>query len=173
MINLLRVFLVCAKIGALVFGGGYVMIPFIQREVVSHYGWLTERQFVDAIALGQITPGPIMITATFIGYKVQGLAGAAAATLGIFLPSFVMTALAAGQMMRLRQNRRVAGFVRGVLPAVVAMLLAAAIAIARPVVGDWRLLLLAFAALALLVKFKVDAVYVVLGAGVVGFLLER
>ena len=172
--NLLRLAFVFGKIGAVVFGGGFVMIPFIQREVVQHYGWLTQQQFVDAIALGQITPGPILISATFIGYKVQGLTGAVVATLAVFLPSFLMTALAARQMMRLRRNPRVAGFIRGVLPAVVAMLLVAAITIARSTVWfDWRLLLLVVVALILLVRYKVDAVYVVVGSGIAGFLLER
>ena len=172
--NLLRLAFVFAKVGAVVFGGGFVMIPFIQREVVQHYGCLTQQQFVDAIALGQITPGPILISATFIGYKVQGLTGAVVATLAVFLPSFLMTALAARQMMRLRRNPRVAGFLRGVLPAVVAMLLVAAVTIARSTLWlDWRLLLLAGAALVLLVRFKVDAVYVVIGAGAIGFLVER
>jgi len=171
--NLLRLALVFGKIGAVVFGGGFVMIPFIQREVVQHYGWLTQQQFVDAIALGQITPGPILISATFIGYKVQGLTGAVVATLAVFLPSFLMTALAARQMMRLRRNPRVGGFIRGVLPAVVAMLLVAAITIARSTVWfDWRLLLLMVVALSLLVRYKVDAVYVVVGSGIAGFLLE-
>ncbi|MGD0112190.1 MAG: chromate transporter [Armatimonadota bacterium] len=172
--NLLRLALVFGKIGAVVFGGGFVMIPFIQREVVQHYGWLTQQQFVDAIALGQITPGPILISATFIGYTVQGLTGAVVATLAVFLPSFLMTALAARQLARLRRNPRIAGFLRGVLPAVVAMLLMAAITIGRATLwSDWRLLLLALAALVLLVRFKVDAVYVVVGAGVTGFLIER
>jgi len=172
--NLLRLALVFGKIGAVVFGGGFVMIPFIQREVVQHYGWLTQQQFVDAIALGQITPGPILISATFIGYKVQGLTGAVVATLAIFLPSFLMTALAARQMMRLRRNPRVAGFIRGVLPAVVAMLLVAAITIARSTIWfDWRLLFLVVVSLILLVRYKVDAVYVVVGSGIAGFLLER
>jgi chromate transporter len=172
--NLLRLALVFGKIGAVVFGGGFVMIPFIQREVVQHYGWLTQQQFVDAIALGQITPGPILISATFIGYKVQGLTGAVVATLAVFLPSFLMTALAARQMIRLRRNPRVAGFIRGVLPAVVAMLLMAAITIGRSTVWlDWRLLLLVVVALILLVRYKVDAVYVVVGSGIAGFLLER
>ena len=172
--NLLRLAWVFAKIGAIVFGGGFVMIPFIQREVVQHYGWLTQRQFVDAIALGQITPGPILISATFVGYKVQGLTGAAVATLAVFLPSFLMTALAARQLARLRKNPRVAGFLRGVMPAVVAMLVMAALTIGHATLWfDWKLLLLACAALALLVRFKVDAVYVVIGAGLAGFVLER
>jgi len=117
---------------------------------------------------------PILISATFIGYKVQGLTGAVVATLAVFLPSFLMTALAAHQLARLRRNPRIAGFLRGVLPAVVAMLVMAAITIGRATLWfDWRLLLLACAALLLLVRFKVDAVYVVIGAGAAGFLLER
>jgi chromate transporter len=172
--NLVRLFLVFAKIGAVVFGGGFVMIPFIQREVVQHYGWLTQQQFVDAIALGQITPGPILISAAFVGYKVQGLPGAVVATLAVFLPSFLMTVLAARQLARLRRNPRVAGFLRGVMPAVVAMLVMAAVTIGHATLWfDWKLLLLACVALILLVKFKVDAVYVVIGAGVAGFIAMR
>jgi len=172
--NLLRLVWVFAKIGAVVFGGGFVMIPFIQREVVEHYGWLTQQQFVDAIALGQITPGPILISATFIGYKMQGLTGAVVATLAIFLPSFLMTALAARQLSRLRSTPRIAGFLRGVLPAVVAMLVMAAITSGRATLWlDWRLWLLTLAALVLLVRYKVDAVYVVVGAGITGFPVER
>ena len=105
---------------------------------------------------------------------MQGLTGAVVATLAVFLPSFLMTALAAHQLARLRRNPRIAGFLRGVLPAVVAMLVMAAITIGRATLWfDWRLLLLACAALLLLVRFKVDAVYVVIGAGAAGFLLER
>ncbi len=172
--NLLRLVWVFAKIGAVVFGGGFVMIPFIQREVVQHYGWLTQQQFVDAIALGQITPGPILISATFIGYKVQGLTGAVVATLAVFLPSFLMTALAAHQLSRLRRNPRIAGFLRGVMPAVVAILVMAAITIGRATLWfDWRLLLLTLAALVLLIRYKVDAVYVVVSTGVTGFIAMR
>ena len=102
------------------------------------------------------------------------MTGAVVATLAVFLPSFLMTALAARQLARLHRNPRIAGFLRGVLPAVVAMLVMAAVTIARATLGlDWRLLLLALAALILLVRFKVDAVYVVLGSGMVGFLMAR
>ncbi len=150
------------------------MIPFVQREVVQHYGWLTQQQFVDAIALGQITPGPILISATFIGYKVQGLPGAVVATLAVFLPSFIMTLLAARQLARLRHNPRVQGFLRGVLPAVVALLVVAAITIGQATLWfDWKLILMAALALVLLVRFKVDALYIVLGAGAAGYLLGR
>jgi chromate transporter len=172
--TLVQLALVFAKVGAVVFGGGFVMIPYIQQEVVQHYHWLTQQQFVDAIALGQVTPGPILISATFIGYKVQGLPGAVVATVAVFLPSFLMVGLAAYQLARLRSNPWVAGFIRGVLPAVVALLLAAAVTIAHSTLWpDWRLLLLAAASLGLLMRFKLNAVYLVLTAGVLGFLLNR
>ncbi len=174
MSNLLRLALVFSKVGALVFGGGFVMIPFLQAEIVNHYHWLTAREFSDAIAFGQVTPGPILISAVFIGYKVQRLSGAVVATLAVFLPSFLMTLIAARQLLRLRRSPRVAGFLRGVLPAVVAMLIVTAAGFVRSdLAANWRLLLIAAAALVLLVRFKVDAVYVVLGAGAAGFLLAR
>ena len=172
--TLVQLALVFAKVGAVVFGGGFVMIPYLQQEVVQHYHWLTQQQFVDAIALGQVTPGPILISATFIGYKVQGLPGAVMATVAVFLPSFLMVGLATYQLARLRGNPQVAGFIHGVLPAVVALLLAATVTIARSALWpDWRLLLLAVVAFVLLVRFKVDAIYVVVAAGVAGFLIGR
>ncbi len=111
------------KIGAVIFGGGYAAIPFIQNEVCLYRHWLTTREFLDGFALGQITPGPVAITATFVGFKVMGLPGAIIATIGIFLPSFVMLIFLIKIYKRLEKNKYVQSFLNGIKSAVVAILL--------------------------------------------------
>jgi chromate transporter len=159
------------KIGAFTFGGGMVMIPFIEQDAVNTYGWLTRREFVDAIAMGQITPGPIVISSVFIGYKVAGLLGAVAAMGAISFPTFFYSIGAAHQLHRLKSNLRVRAFVRGVGPAVVGMILAAGVTIARASLVDVWTGLMAVACLIALVRFKLDSALVVVAAGVVGLLL--
>lgn len=167
MLELVLTFL---KIGAFTFGGGMVMIPFIEQDAVNSYGWLTHREFVDAIAMGQITPGPIVISSVFIGYKVAGLLGSVLAMSAISLPTFFYSIAAAHQLHRLKGNRRVRAFLKGVGPAVVGMLLAAGITIARASLVDVWTGLLALACLVALVRFKVDAPLVVVGAGAIGLI---
>jgi chromate transporter len=168
MVEMLLVFL---KMGVLIFGGGMVMVAFLEQEVVGGYGWLTHREFVDAIAMSQITPGPFVISSIFVGYKVADLPGGVLAMLAICLPSFLMTMILAGQLGRIRKNLRVRAFIRGVSPAVVGMIVAAGITIARASVVDVWTGLLAVVCLVALVRFKVDAALVVVGSGVVGLLL--
>jgi len=168
---MLDLFLTFLKIGAFTFGGGMVMIPFIEQDAVNTYGWLSRREFVDAIAMGQITPGPIVISSVFIGYKVAGLLGAVAAMGAISLPTFFYSVGAAYQLHRLKTNLRVRAFIRGVGPAVVGMILAAGVTIARASLVDVWTGLLAVACLLALVRFKLDAALVVVAAGVVGLLL--
>lgn len=167
MLDLVLTFL---KIGALTFGGGMVMIPFIEQDAVNTYGWLTHREFVDAIAMGQITPGPIVISSVFIGYKVAGPLGAVLAIGSISLPTFFYSIAAAHQLHRLRANRHVRAFLRGVGPAVVGMLLAAGVTIARSSLADAWAGILAAACLVALVKFKVDNALVIAASGVAGAL---
>lgn len=137
----LLLFVVFARIGLVTFGGGFAMIPAIEHEVVATRGWLTEGAFNDAIVLGQITPGPVAIASTFIGYRVAGLVGAALATLGMFAPPFVLSVLAGRSIAAFRANRAVDGALRGVGPAIVGVVAAAAIAIGRTSVhtmpGGW------------------------------------
>ena len=123
-----RVFLAA---GAITFGGGFVMVPLLEHEVVDQAAWLTSQEFADAMALGQITPGPVVITATFIGFSAAGIGGAVVATVAIFLPSFLLASLAARYLERFRANRQVNAFLKGLAPAVLGMLLAAAISLGR------------------------------------------
>jgi len=133
LLSLTTVFL---RIGAATFGGGFVMIPFIEHEVVLRHGWISPVEFADAIAFGQITPGPVVISATFIGFRVAGLAGAVLATVAIFLPSVVLGVAAGGALERFGRHPVVAGFLSGVRPVVVGLLGSAALSLARAGVHD-------------------------------------
>lgn len=158
------------RMGAVTFGGGFVMIPLIEAEVVNSHHWLTHQEFADATALGQITPGPVLITATFIGYRVAGTLGALFATITIFLPSFLMTIAAGSSLRRFRTNGLVQSFLRGVTPAVVGLLVAAALSIGRAGIHTWIGLSIAAAAAVVLIRFRPNAFWVILGAGVIRFL---
>jgi chromate transporter len=154
------------KTGLLVFGSGLVIISFVKAYVVDQYHWLDNRTFLDAVAIGMISPGPVVITATFVGYMVGGFVGAVAATVGIFLPAIVLTIAGAPILMRYRDNRRVMGFVRGVTVAVVGVLAGTTYLVGRPVIGDLLTLGLLAAAIVVtrLVKAIPDQVLVVSGA---------
>jgi len=169
---LLTIASIFLRIGAVTFGGGYVMVPLIEAEVVHTHGWLTHREFVEAFALGQVTPGPVLITATFIGYKVAGTLGALVATVSIFLPSLVLTIVAGSSLRRFRANRQVQAFLRGVTPAVVGLLVAAAWSVGRAGIHTWVGLVLASACAFVLVRFRVNAFLVILGAAAVRFALS-
>jgi len=167
LLTLATIFL---RMGAVTFGGGYVMIPLIESEVVNSHQWLTHQEFADATALGQITPGPVLITATFIGYRVAGTLGALIATISIFLPAFLMTLAAGASLRRFRTNEIVQSFLRGVAPAVVGLLVAAAVSIGRAGIHTWIGVSIAVAALFVLIRFRPNALWVILGAGIVRLL---
>lgn len=154
------------RIGAVTFGGGFVMVPLIEAEVVNNHHWLTHQEFVEAFALGQITPGPVLVTATFIGYRVAGTLGALVATVSIFLPSFAMTVAAGSSLRRFRANRQVQAFLRGVTPAVVGVLVAAAWAIGRAGIHTWVGLVLSIVCLAIFLRTRVSPIWILLAAGV-------
>jgi len=157
------------RIGSITFGGGFVMIPLIEAEVVEGHHWLTHQEFVDATALGQVTPGPVLITATFIGYRVAGTLGALVATVSIFFPSFLMTVVAGSSLARFHTNKIVQSFLRGVTPAVVGLLVAAGISIGRAGIHSWVGMLIAIIAGFILVRFRPNALWVILGAGLIRF----
>ena len=158
------------RIGSVTFGGGLVMVPLIESEVVNNHQWLTHQEFADAFALGQITPGPVLITATFVGYRVAGTLGALVATISIFLPAFLMTIAAGSSLRRFRSNKQVQAFLRGIAPAVVGLLVAAALSIGRAGIHTWVGLSIMIVAMFVLVRFRPNALWVLLGAGVVRLL---
>ncbi len=168
MLELAGLFL---KVGALIFGGGFALIPFLQHEVVNTRHWLTAREFIDGVALGQMTPGPVAITATFIGYKVSGLVGAVVATLAVFLPSFFMLWGLIHVYRRVKDHPLVAGFLSGVLPAVTGMLLSATVFIGRTALTGPATALVALLSLVLLLRFRLEPIWLVLGGALVGLLL--
>jgi chromate transporter len=170
----LTLFLVFARIGIVTFGGGFAMIPPIEHEVVGVNGWLDPSAFNDAMVLGQVTPGPVAIAATFIGYRVDGLSGALAATLGIFGPPFVLSVLVARSLAAFRANLVVRGFLRGVAPAVVGVIAAAAVSLWRTSVHDTFGACIAFAAFALLARYpKLSPLVPLLAGGVVTIVVHR
>jgi len=159
------------RIGSVTFGGGLVMVPLIESEVVNTHHWLTHQEFADAFALGQITPGPVLITATFVGYRVAGTLGALVATVSIFLPAFLMTIAAASSLRRFRDNEQVQSFLRGVAPAVVGLLVAAALSVGRAGIHSWVGVTIMVLSIFTLIRFRPNPFWVILGAGMIRFLL--
>lgn len=160
------------KVGALIFGGGMVLFAFVERDVVSGYGWLTYRQLLDAIAVGQMTPGPVLTSATFIGYLVAGIPGALAATVGVFAPSFAITAVVNPWVPRLRRANRAQAFLRGVNAAVVALMLAMSFMLARSAIRDPWCALIGLAALVALLRFRTDPLWLIVTGAAIGGLLH-
>jgi len=157
------------RMGSVTFGGGLVMVPLIESEVVNTHHWLTHQEFADAFALGQITPGPVLITATFVGYRVAGTLGALVATVSIFLPAFLITIAAASSLRRFRNNEQVQSFLRGVAPAVIGLLVAAALSIGRAGIHSWVGVSIMLLAIFTLIRFRPNPFWVIFGAGVIRF----
>ena len=160
------------KIGTIIFGGGYAAIPFIKNEVVDLRNWLTAKEFIDGVALGQVTPGPVAITATFVGYKVLGIFGAIISTVAIFLPSFLLLLVLIHIYNRIKNQPLVQGFITGVKPAIVGMLFAATVFIGRNSITDYRTAILAVLSFILLYRFKVDPIWLILGGGFFGWMVN-
>ncbi len=158
------------KTGALTFGSGLVIVPFLQQGVVQEHGWLGEREFLVAVAIGMISPGPVVITATFVGYLVAGLWGAVAATVGIFLPSFLLILIAAPILRRHRTNRNVQGFVKGAYAAAIGTILGACVLLGRIAIGDWLTILIGVVSLAVLFRWKVSNPLLMAAAALIGLI---
>jgi chromate transporter len=166
-----KLFIVFAGMSVMLFGGGYVFIPLIQEIVVDGQGWVSQKEFIDAIAMGQITPGPILISATFIGYKVAGLAGATAATAGIFLPPALLMIAASRVLDYIKKSIAIKAALRGVHPAVVGLIFAAAVVVARSAPHTWVSLAIFAAALLALLKWRIEVVWIIPAAGLIGTVL--
>ena len=144
------------KAGSLTFGSGLVIVPFLEKGLVQQTGWLDAREFLVAVAVGMISPGPVVITATFVGYLVAGFWGALVSTVGIFLPSFLLILIVAPILMRHRANRNVQGFVKGAYAAAIGTILGASVLLGKIAIGDWLTATIAVASLAALFRWKVS-----------------
>lgn len=169
--RLLRLALFFLKVGAVLFGSGYVLVAFIEREVVNQFGWMTQSQLLDAIAIGQMTPGPVLTTATFIGYFVAGLPGAVVATLAIFMPSFIIVMIMGPWIPRLRESATASDFLTGVNAAVVAVILVTAARLAQAAVVDIPTAIIGGAALIGLIRYGIDSLWLVLGGSAAGLIV--
>ena len=170
--DLPNLFLVFLKIGSIVWGSGYVLLAFLRADFVRHLAWLTDRQLVDAVAVGQVTPGPVFTTATFIGYLTGGLAGAIVATVAIFLPSFVLVPLASRLLPRVQASTWASGFLEGATAAAIGLMAAVTWQLGRAVIVDWFTALLAASAFVVLRRFKPNVVWLVLAGGAVGLVAK-
>ena len=164
-------FLFFAKVGAVLYGSGYVLLAFLRADLVDRWQWLTEAQLLDAVAVGQVTPGPVFTTATFVGYLLGGVTGAAVATLGIFLPAFLFVAASGPLVPRLRRSRLAGAFLDGVNVASLALMGVVAAYLGRAALVDVPTVLLALASTLLLVRFRVNSAWLVLMGALVGIAL--
>lgn len=163
--NLLLFFL---KAGAFTFGSGLVIVPFLQQGLVTEHAWLTERQFLIAVAIGMISPGPVVITATFVGYLVAGFWGSLVSTIGIFLPSFLIVLVAAPIVARNRSNLNLQGFIKGAYGAAIGTIVGACFLLGKIAIGDWLTALIAAVSLAVLFRWKVSNPLLIAAAACVG-----
>lgn len=170
--GLTPIFLVFLKLGVVVFGSGYVLVAFLKADLVDRLHWVTQAQLLDAITAGQVTPGPVFATATFLGYLLRGWPGAAVATLAIFLPSFFMAGLVGALAGRIRSSKLAAAFLDGVNAAAVALMAAVALSLGRATMIDGWTLALGLVSAALLLRYKVNATWLILGASALGILLH-
>lgn len=165
---LLRLFMFFLKTGSLIFGSGMVLFAFIQKDIVENFGWLTQQELIDAIAVGQMTPGPVMSSSAFIGYLIAGLPGAAISAIGIFLPSFFIVAAIGPLIPKMRESKTLMAFLRGVNAAVIALMLMICLTIAKTAIIDvWTLILLVSCVL-ILFFYKIDSIWLVLGGAAIG-----
>jgi chromate transporter len=171
-IGAVKVFLIFLKIGSVLYGSGYVLLAFLQHEFVEELPILTSQQILDAVAIGQMTPGPIFTTATFIGYLLAGNGGAIAATLGIFLPAFVFVALVNPWVEQLRQSPWVSSFLDGVNAASLGLMAVVTLQLGQSGIGDIWTGAIALISGILLLRFRVNSVALVLGGGIMGWLLH-
>lgn len=162
---------VFAKIGAVLFGSGYVLLAFLRADFVERLGWLTEQQLLDAVAVGQVTPGPVFTTATFVGFLMAGSTGALVATMGIFLPAFVFVAISGPLVPRLRRSALAAAVLDGVNVASLALMGVVTWQLLRAALPDWPALALAVASALLLVRTRLNAAWLVLSGAIMGVLL--
>jgi chromate transporter len=158
------------KAGSLTFGSGLVIVPFLEKGLVQQTGWLNGREFFVAVAVGMLSPGPVVITATFVGYLVYGFWGSLIATVGIFLPSFLLILFVAPILVRHRENPNVQGFVKGAYGAAIGTILGACVLLSKIAIGDWLTALIAIGSLVALFRWKVSYPLLVAITAVIGLI---
>jgi chromate transporter len=158
------------KAGSLTFDSGLVIVPFLQQGLVQEFGWLDQRQFLIAVAIGMISPGPVVITATFVGYLVAGFWGSLVSTIGIFLPSFLLVLVVAPLLARHRGNTNVQGFIKGAYAAAIGTILGACVLLGRIAIGDWLTVAIGVASLAVLFRWKVSNPLLIAATAVAGLI---
>jgi chromate transporter len=166
--SLSSLFIEFLKLGAVVYGSGYVLIAFIRTDLVQHLHWLTQGQLVDAVAIGQITPGPVFTTATFVGYLVKGLPGGLLATIAIFLPAFALSAAVYVLLPRLLRSPWAEAFLDGITVCGLGLMAAVTVQLGHAVIVDWFTALLSVVAFVVLRRFQPNSAWLVLGGAVVG-----
>lgn len=169
-ITAINVFWTFLKVGAILYGSGYVLFAYLDAELVTK-GWLTRVELLDAIAVGQFTPGPVLSTSTFIGYQLSGLSGALAATTGIFLPSFLFVLILNPYISRMQQSKVLRYFLDAVNVAAVAIMLAVLIIMTKETLVDWKTIVIALTALFLVFKTKVSTIWVIIIGAALGYIL--
>jgi chromate transporter len=169
-LGLWPLFLFFLKVGSILFGSGYVLLAFLRADLVDRWHWLEEDQLFDAVAVGQVTPGPVFTTATFIGYILQGPVGAVVATVGIFLPAFVFVALSVPLLPRMRRSVRMGDFLDGVIVGSLALMAVVAWQLGRAAIVDVPTALLALGSVVLLLRFRVNATWLVLAGAALGLI---
>ena len=161
-------FLEFLRLGSIVFGSGYVLLAFLRADLVTHRAWVTDAQLVDAVAIGQVTPGPVFTTATFLGYLLRGPAGAIVATIGIFLPAFIFVAVSGPLIPMIRRSTTAGAFLDGVNVASLALMAAVSYELGRSAIVDWASACVAAASAFLLLRLRVNSAWLVLGGALVG-----
>jgi chromate transporter len=166
-------FLIFLKIGSVLFGSGYVLFAYLDSELVQHLGWLSRQQLMDAIAVGQFTPGPVLSSATFIGYQINGYTGAIAATIGIFLPSFIFILILNPLVPKLRQSKIASAFLDSVNIASVAIMLAVTIQMGYSILTDWKTWFISLMSFIAMYKLKnINSIWLIIGGAVIGYLFH-
>jgi chromate transporter len=171
-VGLRPLFLYFLKVGSVLYGSGYVLLAYLQADLVNHWHWLSSSQLLDATAVGQVTPGPVFTTATFIGYVVAGLPGALVATAGIFLPSFVFVAISGPLIPRLRKSPIAGAFLDGVNAASLALMVVVTWQLGRAAIFDVTTVSLAVVSAILLVRYRVNSAWLLLGGAAIGIGLQ-
>ncbi len=168
-VGLGRLFVSFLKIGSVVFGSGYVLLAFLRTEFVEHLHWLTAKQLLDAVAVGQFTPGPLFTTATFIGYVVAGWRGAVVATVGVFLPGFLLVAVSGPLILHLRRSPVAGAALDGVVAGSLALMAVVAMQLGKASIVDWGTFVVFAASFGVMLRFRVNSAWVVAGAAVLGW----